>query len=287
MSGAEARSAGNGADARGKNKSTAAVCGGDSGADSVVLSVSCRDQAEADRRIPVLLSRAVRHVEILCVPMSGPVDLAKYLAPENPGRISHVFCGGGSGPDAVTLEYTWVRDLRTACVRAGVPFTFLKTGSSFSMNGKRYRIGRSMEKVQAEKSGMSYVPGRNDGARIRYDLPAPDALRNALAKSPFRSRFHLTPQERAYFLQKGPKVIEQHARDFVRSRLAPENPPKDGRQTPMRGHPVFKAQHATACCCRSCLEKWHHIPSGKVLTEEEQEYIVRVLMDWIEREAAS
>ena len=79
-------------------------------------------------------------------------------------------------------------------------------------------------------------------------------------------------------------TIYQHAVDFVTRRLAPQNPENDGKQTPMRGHPVFISQHATACCCRGCLEKWHHIPSGKVLTKEEQDYVVEVLMDWIKKE---
>ena len=52
----------------------------------------------------------------------------------------------------------------------------------------------------------------------------------------------------------------------------------------MRGHPVFVAQHATATCFRGCLEKWHHIPKGRELTETEQEYVVNVIMEWIRRE---
>ena len=51
----------------------------------------------------------------------------------------------------------------------------------------------------------------------------------------------------------------------------------------MRGHPVFIAQHATACCCRGCLAKWHGIPPGRELTAEEQRYIGAVLTAWIER----
>ena len=66
--------------------------------------------------------------------------------------------------------------------------------------------------------------------------------------------------------------------------MSGENPANDGQQTPMKGHPVFVAQHATACCCRSCLEKWHRIPAGKELNAEEQRYIVDVLMNWIERQ---
>ena len=75
--------------------------------------------------------------------------------------------------------------------------------------------------------------------------------------------------------------IRSHAYDFVHERLAPAEPKNDGKQTPMRGHPVFIAQHACACCCRGCLEKWHKIPKGRALTEEEVKYVVGVLMKWI------
>ena len=95
-----------------------------------------------------------------------------------------------------------------------------------------------------------------------------------LDKSRFRSRFYLTKKERAYLEDKGMETMRRHAQDFVRQKLAPAEPVNDGKQTPMHGHPVFKAMHATACCCRGCLEKWHNIPSGKVLTQAEQEYII-------------
>ena len=102
-----------------------------------------------------------------------------------------------------------------------------------------------------------------------------------LKTSPFRSRFHLSQKERAYLEQKGMPVIREHAADFVRQRLAPAEIPNDGKQTPMRGHPVFVAQHACACCCRGCLEKWYHIPKGVELTKEQQEGIVNLLIAWI------
>ena len=63
--------------------------------------------------------------------------------------------------------------------------------------------------------------------------------------------------------------------------------PNDGRQTPMRGHPVFKAQHACACCCRGCLNKWYRVPEGTELTEDQQHRIVDFLMAWIEQELSS
>ena len=77
--------------------------------------------------------------------------------------------------------------------------------------------------------------------------------------------------------------IKSHAIDFISKRLAPANPQNDGKQTPMKGHPVFVAQHATATCCRGCLEKWHKIVQGKELSDRQQEYIVKVIMTWVEQ----
>jgi hypothetical protein len=108
-----------------------------------------------------------------------------------------------------------------------------------------------------------------------------DEVFEALGRSEFRSRFRLSGKEAAYLRQKGITTILEHARDFVSKRLAQANPANDGRQTPMRNHPVFIAQHATGTCCRGCLEKWHHIPKGQPLTDEQIEYILRVLRRWL------
>ena len=104
-----------------------------------------------------------------------------------------------------------------------------------------------------------------------------------LSLSPFRQKFKLSEEDLAYIQKKGMDVIAAHARDFIEKRLAPAMPHNDGKQTPMRGHPVFKAQHATACCCRGCLQKWHHIPQGRPLTDEEKEYVWQIIMLWIEK----
>ena len=105
-----------------------------------------------------------------------------------------------------------------------------------------------------------------------------------LAASPFRSRFHLTQKDKDYIKKVGLPAIRTHAEDFVRERLAPALPKNDGKQTPMRGHPVFVAQHACACCCRGCLSKWYRVPKGVPLSPEEQQKIVNLLMAWIEKE---
>lgn len=105
-----------------------------------------------------------------------------------------------------------------------------------------------------------------------------------LGKSSFRAGFHLNGADIDYINTKGMDTVESHARDFIAKRLAPAKIPNDGKQTPMRGHPVFKAQHACACCCRGCLEKWYRVPKGTQLTAEQQEKIVRLIMAWIKKE---
>ncbi|MCR5783546.1 MAG: DUF4186 domain-containing protein [Clostridia bacterium] len=105
-----------------------------------------------------------------------------------------------------------------------------------------------------------------------------------LARSKFRSSFHLTAAERAYCTEKGMDTIRRHAADFVQQKLAPVLPENDGKQTPMRGHPAFNAMHATACCCRGCLNKWYRVPVGVLLTEAQRENIVALTTAWIEAE---
>ncbi len=109
-----------------------------------------------------------------------------------------------------------------------------------------------------------------------------ELLFQKLAKSTFRSSFKLKGKELEYLNSKGLGVILKHGRDFIDQRLAPANPPNDGKQTPMRNHPVFIAQHATATCCRGCLQKWHSIPAkDHELSEKETDYVLEVLEKWL------
>ena len=108
-----------------------------------------------------------------------------------------------------------------------------------------------------------------------------DKILLKLTTSKFRSSFHLKEKDLIYIEQKGLQKIESHAYDFINKRLRDITNINDGKQTPMKGHPVFVAQHATATCCRGCLEKWHHIPKDRLLTDEEVNYIVNVIMSWI------
>ena len=109
-------------------------------------------------------------------------------------------------------------------------------------------------------------------------------LKRHLAESEFRSRFRLSGPDLHYLAERGFDTVRSQSEKLIRTRLAPADPPNDGRQTPMRGHPCFTAQHATGCCCRGCLAKWHGIPQGVPLSAEQQVYIVGMLMSWMRRE---
>ena len=107
-----------------------------------------------------------------------------------------------------------------------------------------------------------------------------------LAASRFRRRFRLRGDDLAYLRKRGMETVLRHADEMIAARLAPAAPPNDGRQTPMRGHPVFVAQHATCTCCRGCLAKWHGIAKGREMTDDERRYVVSVIARWLARQEA-
>lgn len=114
--------------------------------------------------------------------------------------------------------------------------------------------------------------------------PDIDEILHRLSRSPFRRRFALGATERSYLARKGWATVLAHGRDVIARRLAPAAPANDGKQTPMRGHPVFVAQHATATCCRGCLATWHGLPKGRSLTPEETAYVAAVIERWLARQ---
>jgi len=111
-----------------------------------------------------------------------------------------------------------------------------------------------------------------------------DRVLELLKRSSFRSKFKLADRDQQYIQDKGFEIIKGHAFDFINLRVAPQFPKNDGKQTPIKGHPVFIAQHATATCCRGCLQKWHKLPKGRMLTDNEVEFIVNLIMKWIEKQ---
>ena len=248
------------------------------GWDNVTICSTCENQDRADYRIPILLKSPIKHRQIIMEPMLEEIKIDKYL---ETGLIEQVTCGGESGDNARVCDFNWIKEVRRECIRTNIKFYFKQTGAFFKKDGQIYKIDRKNQLKQADKSHYSYIPGTNEAEKIVYNTPTKENLINRLKQSKFRQNFYLNEDDIQYIKDKGLDKIREHARDFVKDRLSAQNPDNDGKQTPMRGHPVFKAQHATATCCRSCLEKWHNIPSGKILNEKDQEYITETIMDWI------
>lgn len=140
--------------------------------------------------------------------------------------------------------------------------------------GNEEDLFASFWKAEAEENGAE------------REFESVDKAMERLGMSRFRSRFSLNEKEKEYVRTKGMAVIKQHAAEIVRKRLAPVEIRNDGKQTPMRHglHPVFIAQHATACCCRGCFKKWHGIPKGVRLSQSEQGYAVSLITEWIRRQ---
>lgn len=147
---------------------------------------------------------------------------------------------------------------------------------------KQNEARSSCSRERAAEPGIpQFDSGRRDFIVIRsFNSMNINQILARLSQSKFRSSFKLSEKDKIYIEEKGIKTIEQHAYDFLTNRIKIK-PLNYGRQTPFIGHPVFVAQHATASCCRKCIEKWHRIERSKVLSNEEINYLSNILIYWI------
>lgn len=108
---------------------------------------------------------------------------------------------------------------------------------------------------------------------------------NALKHELIRHHFwHIEIDQKAinHALRKGKTKLRQAAEHRIRRSVGDAEPIFDGRQTPKSGNSIFYAQHATATCCRKCIEYWHGIPLGQELTEDQIQYFAKLVMLYIE-----
>ena len=125
------------------------------GWENVTIASTCEDQARLDHRLPILLSLPIKHRQVISEPMLEEIHMEQYLAT---GLIEHVTCGGESGEHARPCKLDWILEVRRACMKFDVPFTFKQTGAVFIKDGKTYHIERKYQMPQAKKSGLSYEP---------------------------------------------------------------------------------------------------------------------------------
>ena len=202
-------------------------------------------------------------VTLTIYPLKERIDISEFT-----NRLKRVEVVGNQ---ECLCHYNDVLYLHDICQENGISFSFLSTGKYFEKDGIEYIIKVVDQERQALKANLNID---------WYDID----LFKRIEKSKFRSSFHLKKKDIEYIEKKGMDTIQRHAYDFVHQRLSPSFIPNDGKQTPMKGHPVFIAQHATACCCRGCLYKWHGIEENRELSKKEEDYIVSILIKWINNE---
>jgi len=182
------------------------------------------------------------------------------------------------------LIYTGITRAKKGLILVGTKKALSYAVRNVTVHKRNTLLKQRLQASLSKAEQQSEIPNEN---RSRNEWLKQDLFKR-IERSKFRNSFQLKPADIQYLKEKGYREIERHAKELIAKRLVPATIENEGKQTPMKGaphgHPVFLAQHATGTCCRGCLEKWHGIPQNRELSEEEQKYIVRIIMEWITRQ---
>ena len=145
-----------------------------------------------------------------------------------------------------------------------------------------------MSEVSPTRRGGASIPGVS--GRSSYRVHACDLddvehtfeeLRRELIRHHF---FHVDIDEKArnHARRKGRRALREDAYSRLLRYVGREPDAYDGRQTPFEGNVIYYAQHATASCCRKCIEYWHGFPAEGELTTVQLEYLYQLVDRFIE-----
>ncbi len=82
--------------------------------------------------------------------------------------------------------------------------------------------------------------------------------------------------------RKGRRALYEAAYRRLERYVGREPDAFDGRQTPFEGNTIYYAQHATASCCRKCIEYWHGFPTEGELTPAQLEYLYQLVVRYLD-----
>jgi len=107
-----------------------------------------------------------------------------------------------------------------------------------------------------------------------------EALKYEMVRHHF---WHKSVDQRAenHARRKGRIKLHEAVRKRLEKSVGPANPPFDGRQTPDEGNIIYYAQHALACCCRTCMNYWHGVPKDVPLSDEQINYFAELVMMYV------
>ena len=119
----------------------------------------------------------------------------------------------------------------------------------------------------------------------RRDVDDQQYLLDALERELIRHHFwHLPFDQKAldHASRKGRRQLYNGVKQRLRTSVGKAVPFRDGTQTPMSGNVLYYAQHATATCCRTCINYWHGLPRGRPLTESELDYLESLITRFLD-----
>jgi hypothetical protein len=83
--------------------------------------------------------------------------------------------------------------------------------------------------------------------------------------------------------RKGVLGTQLAAEKILTRGVGPAFPYRDGHQVPYESADIVNyARHATAACCRKCIEYWHGVPTGREMTPDEIGYLVKLVMKYVD-----
>lgn len=168
---------------------------------NLILGVSCSNQTEVDRDVPILLATPAACRCVSLEPLLGPVNLTRiedeesgtwynaltgqFSGNDTPGaKLDWVIVGGETGPGARPMHPDWVRTVRDQCEAAGTAFFFKQWGEFRPVGAKTDRT------IAQYGSHRMSVSGEVFRVRARVDPNVKDGwvLTNRVGK---RSAGHL------------------------------------------------------------------------------------------------
>lgn len=118
----------------------------------VTIGVSVENQEQADKRLVFFSKLPIKHKNIICQPLIGPINLEPYL-----DGVELVVVGGEQDTNARPLDYNWVLGIKEACIKKNVSFSFRQCGTHFIKDGVSYQIPTRELMKQARKASIDYV----------------------------------------------------------------------------------------------------------------------------------
>lgn len=110
------------------------------------------------------------------------------------------------------------------------------------------------------------------------------AFKSERIRHEFWCTLELSERAKNYAKRLGRNRLPEAALNIVRSKVGKPADNFDGRRTPWedKAHILQYAQHATATCCRKCMEVWHNIPVTQHLSDEDIAYFAALLLIYVD-----